>query len=672
MTLYLLMTVRGEVGGLPELCNALKRAADRRVFRFFTNSSYVTAKWRMPDRMLIRELLPNLAIVAIATSVWTLNRRYAIRAGDRWSTVIFSVVMTVGILGTMSVPFEFRPGVLLDVRYSLLGIAAYFGGPLGALLPLVAAVLRRIYAGGEGIWTGVPQIFAAVLAGLLVRKAFAKKIDAVTPVLVLAALVTLSGTVGFYIRFPVTEWFQVTIATTAPMAVMLFGATLLCGLAIVQEIRRHAATHENTIFRAVIEALPDCLNAKDREGRFIVANPATASLMGGDPAGLIGKTDADYYSQETAEFFRRPELEVLSTGEAVTVEQRFVRSDGEVTWLSTLKAPLFDDDGLLAGVVTHNREITERKKLERELHASRMRLDDAIESMGDGLAMFDADGVLAFHNRRFPEMFPATADVRVPGICMRAIVRASLERGEQAVPETNFEDVVERTAAVLLNEGERLLRLSDGRAIQARTTKTSDHGSMIVFSDVTAHREREERLRELNERLLALASTDSLTGLTNRRAFDDALAKALTQGRKVSLLMVDVDRFKAYNDGYGHLEGDECLKRVAERLAQTFAFMPGTVVARYGGEEFTILLPSVGTDEAQSLASMACNSVRGLAMPHAFSEKGVVTVSIGIACTISGSSRELLKAADAGLYAAKAAGRDCARATPDGVERRQA
>jgi len=78
--------------------------------------------------MLLRELLPNLAIVAIATSMWTLNRRHAVRAGRVWCTLIFSLIMTAGIIGTMAIPIEFSPGVLLDVRYSLLGIASYFGG----------------------------------------------------------------------------------------------------------------------------------------------------------------------------------------------------------------------------------------------------------------------------------------------------------------------------------------------------------------------------------------------------------------------------------------------------------------------------------------------------------------------------------------------------------------
>ncbi|QFY62800.1 GGDEF domain-containing protein (plasmid) [Rhizobium grahamii] len=189
---------------------------------------------------------------------------------------------------------------------------------------------------------------------------------------------------------------------------------------------------------------------------------------------------------------------------------------------------------------------------------------------------------------------------------------------------------------------------------------------------MSAHREREERLRELNERLSALASTDSLTGLTNRRAFDNALAKATGPGRRLSLLMIDVDRFKAYNDGYGHLEGDECLRQVAERLAEAFGLVYGAVAARYGGEEFTVLLPSVDLDEARSLALMTCNSVRALSIPHAFSEKGVVTVSVGIAATTGGSPREILRAADAGLYAAKAAGRGCVRAASEAEGQRQA
>jgi len=519
--------------------------------------------------------------------------------------------------------------------------------------------------GGEGVWTGVPQIIAAALGGLLVRQLSKSRIERFFPIVALAGVVSICGSAGFYVRLPASIWAEVTLSTVAPLAFMLFGATLLCGLAIVQEMKRQEVTQQNTVFRAVIEALPDCLNAKDRDGRFIVANPATAALMGTDVASVVGKTDADFYGPDTAEIFRKPELQVLLTGEPITVEQRFVRRDGNETWLSTLKAPLFDDQGHLTGIVTHNREITERKKLEQELQASRLRLDDAIESMVDGIAMFDIDGVLVFHNRRFQLLFPMTADVRVPGNCMRTIVQTSLERGEQAAPKSEFENVVERTADILLKEGERLMRLSEGRAISAKTTRTADGGSMIVFSDVTEHRAREEQLQQLNEKLSLLASTDSLTGLTNRRAFDVALSKVAQPGRQVSLLMIDVDRFKSFNDGYGHPEGDECLRKVADRLSGIFSSISGSVVTRYGGEEFVITLPGMDVDQAHSSGVIACSSIRDMEIPHEYCDTGIVTVSIGVASTSSGRVAPLLKAADAALYAAKAAGRNCVRVHQD-------
>ncbi|MGV2103940.1 diguanylate cyclase domain-containing protein [Rhizobium sp. 21-4511-3d] len=604
-------------------------------------------------------LLPNLAIIAIATSVWMLSRRHVVRIGVRATDLAFGLVMGAGVLGTMAIPVEYLPGVFLDARYTLLAVSAYFGGPLSALFPLAAAILRRLAIGGAGVPVAIPQILAASLGGLLLRRIMRGRIDSFSPMIVVSCWAAVCGVVGFYVRYPASFWGEVS-ATTVPLAIIIFGATLLSGLAIVQEFKRQAATHENSLYRSVIEALPDCLNAKDRDGRFIVANPATAELMGTTVQRLVGRTDSDFYGRQTGDLFRLPELEVLNTGGPVTVEQRFVRTDGAETWLSTLKAPLRDEDGVIVGVVTHNREITERKRLEQELQASQARLRDAIESMAEGLAMFDAEGVLVFHNDRFKTLFPLTADVRAPGECIRTIVRASLERGEQQRPANDLEGVVERTADVLMKAGERAIRLADGRTIDARTSRTGDGGAIIVFSDVTVHREREERLRELNERLASLASTDGLTGLTNRRTFDAALAAAAGRG-VTSLLMVDVDHFKAFNDGYGHPEGDQCLKNVAASLSEVFSGVRGAVVARYGGEEFAVILPGIPSDQACAMGMLATASVRALGLPHLFSEKKVVTVSVGVSTHAAGDAAWLLRAADTALYAAKAAGRDCVR-----------
>lgn len=188
---------------------------------------------------------------------------------------------------------------------------------------------------------------------------------------------------------------------------------------------------------------------------------------------------------------------------------------------------------------------------------------------------------------------------------------------------------------------------------------------MIVFTEITAAKEAEVDLKALNNHLAGLATTDALTGLANRRAFDTALDnltyKAVQAQQDLALLMIDVDRFKAYNDTYGHPAGDACLKAIARSLARSAGVHPGAIVARYGGEEIAVILPSIQEREAFQAASRMCEAVRACALLHSGSEKGVVTVSIGVAMLSRRSGRrrgDLLKDADAGLYSAKARGRD--------------
>ncbi|RDV00563.1 sensor domain-containing diguanylate cyclase [Trinickia dinghuensis] len=174
----------------------------------------------------------------------------------------------------------------------------------------------------------------------------------------------------------------------------------------------------------------------------------------------------------------------------------------------------------------------------------------------------------------------------------------------------------------------------------------------------------QSRLAAALEELKRLATTDPLTGAANRRAFDAALAARLQRAKHdrspLSLLMIDIDHFKAFNDRYGHLEGDRCLVRVAESLNDA-ARHGHDLVARYGGEEFAVLLPQTDTSAAASVAQRMCDAVAAMAIPNAGSTAALhVTISVGVASCIDDagdSSHALVRAADTALYAAKAAGR---------------
>jgi diguanylate cyclase (GGDEF)-like protein len=177
--------------------------------------------------------------------------------------------------------------------------------------------------------------------------------------------------------------------------------------------------------------------------------------------------------------------------------------------------------------------------------------------------------------------------------------------------------------------------------------------------------EMEASLREANAELLELSAVDALTGLTNRRGFDSIFASEWIRAKRLhtplAVLMMDIDHFKMRNDRYGHLAGDECLRRVAEVLASRRA-RAEDVVARYGGEEFALILPGSDLAGARGIAEEIRCAVAALAIPNEDAPTSpTVTISIGVASHIPSSDaepRDLLAAADAALFRAKRLGRN--------------
>jgi diguanylate cyclase (GGDEF)-like protein len=174
------------------------------------------------------------------------------------------------------------------------------------------------------------------------------------------------------------------------------------------------------------------------------------------------------------------------------------------------------------------------------------------------------------------------------------------------------------------------------------------------------------KMEESNRELKHLSLSDSLTGLANRRYFDSAYEQEWRAAHRrkygISLIFLDIDFFKKYNDNYGHQAGDECLKQIAGMLKK-FAQRPHDVCARYGGEEFVILLPQTSLSNAIELAERIRISIKNLAIPHEYSKiADYVTVSLGVAevvpALIVNSSNHLIEQADKALYIAKNKGRN--------------
>jgi diguanylate cyclase (GGDEF)-like protein/PAS domain S-box-containing protein len=190
--------------------------------------------------------------------------------------------------------------------------------------------------------------------------------------------------------------------------------------------------------------------------------------------------------------------------------------------------------------------------------------------------------------------------------------------------------------------------------------RETNHVEMVLlaFEDITERKKAEEQLK-------LIASIDGLTGVANRRHFDNTLdlewRRAMRSAKPLSLIIIDVDYFKNYNDVHGHLAGDSCLQKIAHTVRDSLR-RAGNFVARYGGEEFMVILPETDTEDAYLFAESLREKIEDLNIEHKDSKAGKnVTISLGVSTSIpkkDSSQDELISLADKALYKAKQGGRN--------------
>lgn len=214
---------------------------------------------------------------------------------------------------------------------------------------------------------------------------------------------------------------------------------------------------------------------------------------------------------------------------------------------------------------------------------------------------------------------------------------------------------------VSLHIGKQITQLEKERNQQSKSLLKAN---TLLEIEVNIRKQIEQDLKDANKELKLISSRDGLTGIPNRRYYDEYLEtewERMARDRKpLSLLMCDIDFFKKYNDAYGHLEGDACLKSVAEAINKSCK-RPADLAARFGGEEFAVILPDTDIDGAKLVAELIREAINNLNIGHYDSPESHVTLSIGASTLIpvhGGESRALVQRADAALYRAKAAGRN--------------
>ncbi|RUM08007.1 diguanylate cyclase [Rhizobium chutanense] len=600
----------------------------------------------------------NLSFVCLAISLWAHFSIQFQRRSARQEKIAFGIVAGAASIGSILLAVEFNPGLYIDLRFSPLALAGMFGGPVAAAFAALMAMAFRFCVGGTAMIDGLIVIAVATGIGLAanfwIRKRSPALMDVALLSLALAAALVLSMA-----TLPTLVHARVLAIIGLPMTVLNCLATVLCGFVL---LKTQQWALERSILVTAFSQSPDYLYVKDRNSRFITVNENMTRLFRfRTTAEMIGLSDFNLMSRPLAEELYYLEQQVIDTG--VPLIDSAEKIEGRSLLAS--KVPLRDRQGRVIGLAGVTRDITERVALERELRESKNLLSHAMAGMSDGIAMYDSKGFLVFCNDQYRDAFPLSGDARVIGAHISDILRRVAETGERPGIPDNVDGWIKAATASLHSNKDEEVQLHNGDWRSIRTRLAEDGMAMAVVSDITATKQAEIALRLSAEQLKSLAETDGLTGIVNRRAFDEAFARetagSARKNTPFSLLMVDIDRFKAYNDTYGHPAGDQCLRVVSKCLRQSVS-RPADIVARYGGEEFVVFLPDTSAKGAMIVAEQFARRLAKENIAHSGSEFLRVTASIGLACATGAVLRtnpnRLLAEADAALYDAKTQGRN--------------
>lgn len=436
-------------------------------------------------------------------------------------------------------------------------------------------------------------------------------------------------------------------------------------------------------FRVATDAMEEGLLLQDADGVIRLCNHRAATMLGLTQEQMLGRSAHDLRWKAVRSDGTplpagdHPTMVALRSGRAVHEEViGMYRSDGSIVWLSVNAVPIFD--GRQAGVVTTFSDVTERRSWRTALDESEQRFRSAIDHAPIGIGLMQTDGRWYRINESLCRIMGRTADELITTPFRRLLRREDLHSLLKLYRELRCgrTDTCQLEVPFAHSAGRRLWAMVTISAIRDPIGVIRD--LIVQVQDITdrkdyeesatrhlmelseAHAElamREHELREANSRLEALATEDALTGLKNYRHFRERLTDEFQRARRynhpLSLILMDVDRFKAFNDTHGHLAGDTVLASVGTLLRE--AVRDTDLVARYGGEEFVVILPH--TEGRDGLA--AAERIRRTL--EATGRDGVgITASFGVASSNPGmrDADDLVAAADAALYESKSLGRN--------------
>ena len=449
---------------------------------------------------------------------------------------------------------------------------------------------------------------------------------------------------------------------------------------IAAHLELHKKPMENAdFFYSLLDNLGAYVFCKDKDYKYTYANQLVCELFEKPASEIIGKTDCDFFGEETGKKLRlEHDSPIIEHGKITKHEERnYIPHLDEYRYYLSVKKPLFDDLGNVDGLFGISIDITEQKNLQKKNFDNEQELSTILDNAGAYIFIKDKECRFTYINKRTQELFRLESD-QIIG-----------KNNEELLGDVQGEEF-SRTDRQVFTGGKRLtcietFQLPDS-VLYYWTVKIpliNEDGQIDRFigisTDITEQKELENNLltanKVLNEKVSEIttlknelqhqASYDVLTGLYNRRYFEQAIEKIFSQKRDkpLVLLMVDADNFKRVNDKYGHGTGDEALKFIAEVMRSECR--SDDLVCRYGGEEFLIILANTDRDNGFIKSEWIRQQIN-IRSAKLSPEIPTLSVSIGIAelSIDEDDFDQLYKKADHAMYQAKKQGRNCSVLAP--------
>ncbi len=521
-----------------------------------------------------------------------------------------------------------------------------------------------------GVAAGTPYVFLVLFSLSSGRK---------DHILVAAGIGSFFIWLGYYLSPPGGEDWKIIFNRTLSFFVV-WATAILCWLYQkgLEKSKRNALRLENEArVQAILNHSDDGIITTNSMGIIESFNPAAERMFGYSSGEALGKNVKiivpEPWHSEHDEYIKK--YWEIGSSKIIGIGREVVglKKNGRTFPLDLSVSQIdFGDEIHFCGIT---RDLSERKLFERNLKTLHERNRQILESAGEGIYGVDLNGNTTFVNSSALKMLGYKIEEMLDAPQHKMIHHTKADGEPYPIEEcpifASFKD------GKVHREDEEVFWRKDGTSFPVEYISNPIvengviKGAVVTFKDITVRKNmelelhnRKIELEEKNKLLEKLSYHDPLTGIPNRRLFEEVLIREWARCERVklpiSVIVMDIDFFKQFNDSYGHPAGDRCLKIVANKI-QSMLKRPGDIVARIGGEEFAVILPMTGLKGAAIVAQRFCDAVRALkiTVKLGVSQKNI-TISLGVASQTpkAGIVQSLIKNADNALYQAKNSGRD--------------